>query len=591
MDLALPSIEVDDIPIEARITKEPYDHAARTDSYFSNTNTQGVSGPRGLARGSQTGALSQDSASVVRRAGCAPEAWSGGSAELVKRPIQSRSIIPWTCYRLLDNGRVAVSQGHPTDCACRWNGRPAIDEGHYIPTLPVYPVYAPPQLGGNRQKYLHLTLDNCPQFYTFEKFGIMSFNPFKQPDVVDTLTGHPLLLEATISTGTVFDLLRYSNKECRTESQAVARSVASVCRLVSHNLSSPRYDNFERDLMVHCIGNLAIAAIWTDDVPTWHIHMQGLWRYIDATGGESKLEMNAITKLVFVEIEGAVITGQAPYFPSTRRQQLLPCFLSANEQEAIIETLRPLMEACDVKAAVTDTVIAVAIFNRTLRLYRERMIGVKFDPDNVMEDYHCLQHQLLAFPQPFSAYMNVSAGRHANTFSGSNSTETLGANVMSFSTCLQALERALRLSTLICLRASTLESLWSRRAYLSLLSYLVQQLQVMLAYMRRLQQPHAFVDPYPGCAIIARPFLIWMCILGKFLSTYFNVYYGGGSGHNPEGSVYFQVLQEIGILTDTDVDSVTDSDLRICRMLNLSWATGHEWDEKGILRRILRATI
>lgn len=139
-------------------------------------------------------------------------------AEIQKRPTQdgisrSRSLAtPASCHRILNNGVVAVAEGHPWACACSHNEHLRVRDRTCVPHPAAYPKIneSPILYLDARQKYLDMILSCCAESsYSSDRFGITSHNPFPQAEE----------LEFLIQNGKV-------------ESSAVKESAAHVCHMI-----------------------------------------------------------------------------------------------------------------------------------------------------------------------------------------------------------------------------------------------------------------------------------------------------------------------------------------------------------------------
>jgi hypothetical protein len=179
-------------------------------------------------------------------------------------------VIPGTCYRLLRDGQVVVSGGHPSACACRWNDTLELPGPAYTPSLPTYPVLgAPAQLWDERQRYFDLVLGYGPDiFYPFEAFGIMTHNPFRLPEVVDWAVSCPLGFEPLIALGSALDLLRRGRKS----SHVMTMTVANVYRIISQTVYQAE-DALGGCLLAHaicCIAKTAVSSPSNGQALVWN---------------------------------------------------------------------------------------------------------------------------------------------------------------------------------------------------------------------------------------------------------------------------------------------------------------------------------
>lgn len=314
---------------------------------------------------------------------------------------------------------------------------------------------------------------------------------------------------------------------------------------------------------------------------------------------------------------------------------LLPSLLPTKDLMVLLATFRPPMQACGIDAGVSDTIIAACIFIQKLRLSREQGNGERFDPENIMEDWYGLQYDLLTSPDPLLTDDCDAAAAAASYLSPVSTCSSPGAHAAA-PEALDAFAAAFRIAVLMSLRAPTLQWPWGRPTYQTLLSLLERQLRVLVLWLRHLQQQREqeqaqrrqkqqqvsspldgenFIDPWllhdadgwgtslcaaadddddeedplgavdssplPSVVETSRPFLVWMAVAGYQVS----VYYGGSRAGG--GSIYAQLLGALGIRTAADAGAVSDADLAVAHMLDLSWSTGVACEARDILRRVV----
>lgn len=351
-----------------------------------------------------------------------------------------------------------------------------------------------------------------------------------------------------------------------------------------------------------CVGDLA----------AWRTRMRNLRRYLEVSSLLNAVEVHFTTRIrgsvydtavasvlgllliaLRTDIEGAILAGQAPSIDCVRRHQLLPCVLSVRDVEAILDILRPQLRACNVSQEVIDTMIATSLFMRTMRAARERTIDEKFDPENLMEDYDFLQRDLLSVPMPLQVHNTPSHRSEERVESYASVPNAATGN--STQDPSEAFEEALRVTTLMCLRAGTMEGPWSKISYAALLAHQVSRLHIILDWICKPRVGTPFVDPtlLVGSddrelpVINARPFLVWMCMIGYQLSTYYAIFHEGWTDHRRENCVYLRLLKALGVHNNADIDTCKEADLMIFDTLNTEWATARKWDAKDMLRWII----
>lgn len=298
------------------------------------------------------------------------------------------------------------------------------------------------------------------------------------------------------------------------------------------------------------------------------------------------------------DIDGAIIAGVAPSISYKRRHQLLPCALPVRDMDVIITKLRPRLQSCNIDEHVTNSIIAACIFMSTMRTSKEQGLDERFDPENLLEDYDFLQYDLLRSARwlPIRRPVNYTALGSLESTGVESDISTQDAAEQP----LLAFEEALRIVTLMCLRAATMQGPWSKQAYSRLLAKLAGCLQIIIARMCEGPDGCSFVDPSllhgaDRSEILsissARPFLIWMCMLGYQFSIYHAVYHDGWSDHRPENCIYLRVLAALGLRDDAAIERLHDNDLLIFETINLEWATGKKWYARDMLRWMISGSI
>jgi hypothetical protein len=231
------------------------------------------------------------------------------------------------------------------------------------------------------------------------------------------------------------------------------------------------------------------------------------------------------------------------------------------------------LQACNVDSTLVGTITNVRNFNRALIRCRTRQLDIKFEPENLMEEYYAFAHQLLTYPCALPP--------------GGPGSPLLKPGIeVDYK---PSFETALRAATLLCLRAPTLEIVSRQRANANLLNLLFKELEIILAWLRQERQRRAeagVYDPAHEFIVNARPFLIWMCLLGDVISTYTNFHLIQRRGLNRRNSVVCQLMVEI-LGGSRDVDDITDADLQLTRLWNIDFMIGGKWDERMSLQRIL----
>ncbi|KAI1839976.1 hypothetical protein JX266_013820 [Neoarthrinium moseri] len=471
-------------------------------------------------------------------------------------------------------------------CPTEHGQQPTLGERHFALTtddgkqVEFRTVSVPSFVYAENEQYLGLLVSMAPRLlYVFEGYGIMKYNPYRIPQSFQL--EDPVNLQTGIMMGHVMDMTMHGT----TPRDAVIDQIAKTCQLIGTSLKSSERDERRRFCEVHSIASMVIAAIFLRDFDSWRVHMSGLKQYLQATGGISGLSHLSRSILHYCDIEGAITFRSPLHLPFNRRFSApLPAF-STEQLLSMISTLRPVMRRCEISNDVADTIIAVCIFTNTIKLYRRREIAEKRDPDNLLEEWYFLQHELLPSPDFIQPEARLQASGSVERSNAEN------GHVETVPGCSPSLDRALCVTALMYLRAPTMDFISGRAAYETLLTCLVEELQAFRSWMYQTQALEVYLKTDVESQEFlrkARPILIWICVVGHYFSHYFNVYHSGWSDRNPEGSIYFQILQELETQSGAVATDLTKSDVEFCHMLSMEWALNGKWDAGSILQRIVK---
>ncbi|KAF7537210.1 hypothetical protein G7054_g3900 [Neopestalotiopsis clavispora] len=467
-------------------------------------------------------------------------------------------------------------------------------EAKHRPPLPAEPcLYPPIRQNDKRQTYLSLAMENCAGIcYPLEKFRIMSYIPLKQNKYRDRLFSTPIALESVLAVGSLM----------QPEESSIAFATAHAAfveRMITDCISdgTGKSDPVKRLVLqtFHCLAALYIGL---GDLSALRTHTKALQQFIESEDPLDVVDSHDLTKARKSLIDKLICTG-FPQEHIPRRFQLLPCLLQPHDIGLIMSTLRPHLQACHVNADIADNMIAACIFAWTMREAKECGFGETFEPENVMEDYDCLQIDLLTTPYVLRHQFRSVTSPPSPEDLQVSSPSTSGLSHCAHQDLLEAFEDAVRITTLLCLRAAILQtSPTAKQSYSMLLNRLVDRLQILLDWIYPKAYDSAFIDPTvlneqqnQGTMLSigsARPFLIWMSIIGYQLSVYYGFYHKGWSYHHSEGCIYLKILVSVGICDTADVDLCTNDDVAIFDMLNLNWATDYDRQSFELLRWIVK---
>ncbi|KAM0816814.1 hypothetical protein AB5N19_02616 [Seiridium cardinale] len=435
------------------------------------------------------------------------------------------------------------------------------------------------QIFDEADKYARMLVAAQPPILDIvDKFGAVAHSPGRMPGAFDGLEGHPPSSEAVTLLQLAVELVSHGKRS----SEAMFSQNARSCEAISRSLRIHEKDASTKYLEARAIKVMALVAVILQDSPAWQLHMHGLKQYLSIHYKETGTNIN--NTLSYIDIEGAILFQSPLFFSFSRTRALPPSLLPTMHVANIIACLRPRMRACFIAEDTTDTVIAVSIFTQTIRHHHDWAPEDHVDPISLMEDDQGLQHQLLTSPDLLWDD-HIPEGS-----SGSCSLTSLGCSLAGHPYCPDFLGKAIRLTALMCIRAPTLKVLFGRFSYTALLNCLHDQLQLVFAWLaeapRRGTPKGARMINWKAKAS-ARPILIWICIIGHSLCTYFDVFHRGWSYRSPERSIYFRILHQLSVRSEMDVEKLREADLEICRILSLDWTTDTQCDGRTVLKRII----
>lgn len=491
------------------------------------------------------------------------------------------------CYRIREDGVPIAAKGHPFACACSQSGRPPQGKPFHMYIEPL--LCAPLGRMDDRQKYLSTAFNCCaPMCYPLTRCGIMSYNPLEQPQIREHMISTPLAVESLLAVGaTIYLMCRPQQKKSKISTLNV--HFAYVHRMIDESIGGDFAQTLlGRRLILQALYCLSAAYIGLGDSVALHAITKQLEQFRESTDPEESNDPHDLTRERMDAIDRAIFNGFL-LEPSPRKGQVLPCLLSSGDIGHILSTLRPRLTSSKINMDTADTVIATCIFTWTMDKAQRRGIGQTFEPDALQEDYDFLQIDLLNSPRPLLPHFSTTKSSGISAFPSKYDSQDI----------LNAFEDAVRVTTLICLRAATIQtSPRSRTQNTRLLDRLVNRLQIILEWMYSDTLQSAYVNPTllheqqedQGAMLSvsgARPFLIWMSMIGYQLSVYSGIFHQGWSAHHPEDCIYLKTLAAMGISDTTDVDLCARDDVAIFDMLNLNWGTDFSRRSFEVLRWVV----
>ncbi|ORY69015.1 uncharacterized protein BCR38DRAFT_482491 [Pseudomassariella vexata] len=405
-----------------------------------------------------------------------------------------------------------------------------------LETLPASSKYqVPAHLSPVGQRHLLWSMVMCPELsYPLDKYGIMTHNPMLASDRSEWMTASHFILTTNLLLGAAFE----ARREGKRESRALRELHAKTYRYVSHQLKEPgERSDIEYGFLVMSVAGLAFTASLVGNDAQWKIHAKGMQVLISASGGLGKLDPITLNCVRGVDIDCAIPAGAQPHIPFFRRHYPFTHVLPAAEIDAMFSRLRTRLSVCSVDPNVIETLISVFTLKQSTYYARTATPAIKFGPEELMEEIWFLKFQLQSSPKPLFKQPKDQS-----------------------TSVTESLESALRIAALMYFDKRLLDSPIGWRYYSKLLYLIVKPMETLLdavhaGNMRRL--------PIDQVIASARPFLLWICMLGHLFSVRTGVYPSGASYRDFGSSIYRRMVRK---LVGTQLESADAGDLALAAM-------------------------
>lgn len=84
-----------------------------------------------------------------------------------------------------------------------------------------------------------------------------------------------------------------------------------------------------------------------------------------------------------------------------------------------------------------------------------------------------------------------------------------------------------------------------------------------------------------------KPVLVWVCLMGNLMSLIGDKNECRFGSERYDRSAYRECLTEVVGLSINTADGLSDTDMTLCRLLDIKQIQGPKWDDRSALRRIL----
>lgn len=310
--------------------------------------------------------------------------------------------------------------------------------------------------------------------------------------------------------------------------------------------------------------------------------MDGLKKLVELNGGFDALSAELSTKLRRADLKGASALLVVPYLPFQKRFGNASDVLPAETQTAVTETTRLVLSPCGISTQTINNIISLSIFARALMLAQNSQStrSIVFDPYAVTEEWQWCQYQFICSPKSLR-----SRNRH-----DSNPRSCLGVS---------SVELALRACAVLYTKEMVFCRDWPRNlsGYSVPLNFILKHVEAIC----RCSGTKSLADhdsslilstnPNSEYGTLAKPVLIWICLFASALSCIANHNEDRHGLNQYDCSMYRACLIDVVGLATKHIDTLSDEDLLLCRILDLRHIIGQEWDDRLGLKRLLDVTL
>jgi hypothetical protein len=318
-------------------------------------------------------------------------------------------------------------------------------------------------------------------------------------------------------------------------------------------------------------------------------------------GGVDALSPELATKLRRADLKGASALLVAPHLPFRRRFGNASVVLPLEVRSAITKAATALLLPCGFSMQTISNIASLSIFARTLTLalYCRPSGSVVFDPYAVTEEWQWCQYQLLCSPCVLRSGVQVkrcNCGDCSYCMSLKLSDVSLSWEVY--------IELLLRACAILYANEMVFCRDWPRNlsGYSVSLNFILGHIEAICRCHDRssLTAPHigedgSWIDPLSNsqnndCGAFTKPVLIWICLFANAVSLKANQNENHLGSDHYNRSVFQDCIVDVVELAVEDIDTLSEEDLILCRLLDLRHIIGPEWDDRLGLKHLLDGT-
>ncbi|KAK6087995.1 hypothetical protein SCUP234_01061 [Seiridium cupressi] len=453
--------------------------------------------------------------------------------------------------------------------------------------LPEWSLYEfPDQFPNFSKRLFHIALSRSPVLaYPYFEDGILTNNPLIGPAVTMSLMRDETILLGVLATGAMYDAVRRGKKDSR---ELLFLSSELYSR-IKDMLNPDKLGMQDINTAMYAISSLAMIAGYLHNHDHWHMHMRGLVRLMELSGGQKQVHPGIISGIRKADFTGALASSSAPYLTWMRYQEGMECPNAATFLMIDAEAHR-ILDPCGVDGEVTGYIAYAASLQKCIADCKAQKGKIKFDPLVFGEHHDMIVHGLLSTPGPLresEARLSSTTPTHIDdTLEARAMSPGLGDEMTATQRCISALESALRILTILFLREPMVDLPCGEDVMLHLLEGHVKTLLGKKASRSYIDSPDNMVD---RSLVAMKPPLIWISIAGDLLSKLHGSPWQGGT--QTSHSLFKELLRSV--LTSEEIDNpscVPPEDLSICRILDLRYMRGGLWNDSEAMRRLLSIT-
>jgi hypothetical protein len=329
--------------------------------------------------------------------------------------------------------------------------------------------------------------------------------------------------------------------------------------------------------------------------------MNGLKKVIEVNGGVDALSPELATKLRRADLKGASALLVAPHLPFRRRFGNASVVLPMEVRSAITETATALLLPCGFSIQTISNVINLSVFASTLNLalYCRSSGSLVFDPYAITEEWQWCQYQLICSPSI------LQSGVPTSKYNYRNYSHFMSLKVLDVDLDWQvSIELVLRTCAILYTKEMVFCRDWPRNlsGYSVPLSFILGHVEAICRCYgkksfaaRHINGADSRIDPLSNIqnnvfGTLMKPMLIWICLFANAVSLKANQSEDRLGSDQYDCSIYQNCIVNVVGLAVEDIDTLSEDDLVLCRLLDLRLIVGQEWDDRLGLKVLLGGT-